>query len=98
MIRYFSIVILLVLLIAGCSRTNDPTAPDSQSSSLNTIPVMGETYDSNGDLSSSAGVLGLFSAQIDTNSLKGELISLRESAIDDALEIKRIADNKNTTL
>ena len=86
MIRYFSIIILMVLIIAGCSQTNNPATPDGQSSSLNTISVMGETHDSNGELASSAGVLGLFSAQIDTNALKGELISLRESTIDDALE------------
>ena len=93
------IFIPLLLLIIGCSggalKNNvvDPgmsqPVPNSVSGNL---PLMVESIGKDGVPLAGSGIMGLFSATIDPVNLSGELVPMRSSALDDAVEMVDISN------
>jgi hypothetical protein len=85
-------ILLMSLTLAACS-SPDPVSTNNSTDNENitSIPVMMINQSSDG-ITEGAGLMGIFSVSIDSSSLKGELSSIRNSSLDDALEMVDISN------
>jgi hypothetical protein len=87
---------LTVFAMSGCSKGEFPTVPGQDegtiSDSQSSFPVGVSEYDQNGDPAAGYGALGLFQVHVDSETLTGEMTSLRNMSSTDVLEIVDITN------
>lgn len=87
---------LAVFVMSGCSKGDFPTAPGQVENiildSQGFLPVGVSEYDQNGNPSAGYGALGLFEVHVDSQTLTGEITSLRNLSSTDVLEIVDITN------
>ncbi|MFH1515331.1 MAG: hypothetical protein ABIG42_07715 [bacterium] len=84
------IVFLIMFCITGCSSGhNSPVIPESTSSGF---PIGVSDYFSDGTPQAGTGTLGLFFVHIDPIKLNGEISPLRNTSLEDVLEIVDITN------
>lgn len=85
-----------LIIIMGCSSIGNPTVPQDQSGAVitpvGTFPVGVADFDENGNPSSGYGVLGMFEVNIDTETLTGEITSIRTTTTTEGLEVVDITN------
>jgi hypothetical protein len=93
--RNDSIIILLIILFltAGCSKSLSMTEPGFESnpgkfelSMDNLLPVLVSDWGEPGDPLAGMGTIGLYHVSLNSNTLNGEISSLRQSSLADVLE------------
>ena len=88
--QIFIYLFLIALVIAGCSTGRDNPANPSNNVGLTgstAIPVGVSDYLPDGSPAAGYGMLGFFNLNIDPIKLKADLVSLRNSALTDVLEV-----------
>ncbi len=93
---FFLAIFLCAILITGCSKGNDPITPVNQNDLkiqiTGNLPIMVDSLSDSGNASAGSGVMGVFNASINPETLTGELVSLRGASFDDALEMVDITN------
>ncbi len=92
MSRLISAIILGWLLASGCSHGDNPTTPAANFDSINYLKVGISERFPDGSPASGVGVLGLFNLSIDPSKAAAELVSLRNTALTDVLEVVDITN------
>jgi hypothetical protein len=99
-----SFMVLGILMVWGCSGSESLTTPPDQikitgnqsfPNGMNDnqpLPIGISDRFSDGSIAGGQGVLGIFSVHIDTGSLTGEMIPLRQTSLEDVLEVVDITN------
>ncbi|MCD6218371.1 PQQ-binding-like beta-propeller repeat protein [bacterium] len=92
MLRLISAIILGLLLVSGCSHGDNPTTPEANFDSINYLKVGISERFPDGSPASGVGVLGLFNLSIDPSKAAADLVSIRNTALTDVLEVVDITN------
>ena len=97
--NYLICVALFALIICGCSSGHQPVTPDSLNQdnanvaiTINSMPVFVSDISLDGSPLEGMGALGVFQLEINPSDNSAELISLRQSALTDVLEVVDITN------
>ena len=94
-ITIFILCISVIAILSGCSRGTEPVLPGNAPCiplAYNSLPAGVTDYFTNGTPSAGMGALGLFQLEINPSDKSAELISLRQSALTDVLEVVDITN------
>ena len=86
------ILIVGILLLAGCSSGKNPIMPDGQSGipgSIDNIPVMGLTMSDDGSFNA-LGMMGAYELRIDPVNVTAELVSKRSPSLGESMIVSGI--------
>jgi hypothetical protein len=82
----FIFITIILLIITGCSQSNMTAPVLEKPSGVPGLPVWVSDYDHTGNVESGAGIMGLFSVEVDAETLSGEMVSLRAGTLEDVVE------------
>lgn len=91
-----ALLVISLVLVIGCSGNSNPVAPNGESDSQlligNSFPVGVSECNSNGKPLAGYGALGLFEIHLNSDTLTGEIQSLRGTSLTDVLEVVDISN------
>ena len=88
---YLIFTVLIVALMASCS-ASQPASPGQPGNTTETSSLPVWVSDSSLGNPEGMGVMGLFSVSVNTDSMKGEIVSMRTGALTDTLEVVDITN------